>query len=81
MNQVCANIVWLGISGEEVVLFFNFNIVIGRDEFRIKCSTYEKENLDLSERVSRTFLNLYSAPCLRLHVTEFVAHWAAWRRS
>ena len=28
--------------------------LIGRDEFRIKCSTYEKENLDLSERVSRT---------------------------
>ncbi len=29
-------------------------LLIGRDEFRIKCSTYEKENLDLSERVSRT---------------------------
>ena len=27
-------------------------LFIGRDEFRIKCSTYEKENLDLSERVS-----------------------------
>lgn len=28
-------------------------LFIGRDEFRIKCSTYEKENLDLSERVSK----------------------------
>ena len=37
-------------------------LFIGRDEFRIKCSTYEKENLDLSERVSKVvFLMILSS--------------------
>ena len=37
----------------------------GRDEFRIKCSTYEKENLDLSERVSKVvFLAILSSKAM-----------------
>ncbi|CAB4034453.1 Hypothetical predicted protein, partial [Paramuricea clavata] len=31
----------------------NFSLESSRDEFRIKCSTYEKENLDLGERIEQ----------------------------
>ena len=40
-------------------------VFTGRDEFRIKCSTYEKENLDLSERVSEVaFLVILSSKAM-----------------